>query len=37
MARDFPPGGRGVHLIEKVKADIRAGKFTPMNPQSRSE
>ena len=27
MARDFAPGGRGVHVIEKVKADIRAGKF----------
>jgi len=30
MARDFAPGGRGVHVIEKVKADIRAGKFRPM-------
>jgi hypothetical protein len=24
MARDFAPGGRGVHVIEKVKAEIRA-------------
>jgi hypothetical protein len=24
MALDFAPGGRGVHVIEKVKADIRA-------------
>jgi hypothetical protein len=23
MAWDFAPGGRGVHVIEKVKADIR--------------
>jgi hypothetical protein len=37
MARDFAPGGRGVHVIEKVKADIRAGKFRPMIPPSRSE
>ena len=37
MARDFAPGGRGFHVIEKVKADIRAGKFRPMIPPSRSE
>ena len=37
MARDFAPGGRGVHVIEKVKADIRAGKFGPMIPPSSSE
>ena len=36
-ARDFAPGGRGFHVIEKVKADIRAGKFRPMIPPSRSE
>jgi hypothetical protein len=37
MALDFAPGGRGVHVIEKVKADIRAGKFRPMIPPSRGE
>jgi hypothetical protein len=37
MARDFAPGGRGFHVIEKVKADLRAGKFRPMIPPSRSE
>jgi hypothetical protein len=37
MARDFAPGGRGVHVMEKVKADIRAGKFRPMIPPSRTE
>ena len=37
MARDFAPGGRGVHVMEKVKADIRAGKFGPMIPPSRAE
>ena len=37
MARDFAPGGRGAPVIEKVKADIRAGRFTPMIPPSRSE
>ena len=37
MVRDFAPGGRGVHVIEKVRADSRAGKFRPMIPPSRSE
>ena len=27
---DFSPGGRGTPLLAKVKADIRAGKFKPM-------
>lgn len=30
MAQDFSPGGRGAHLVEKVKADIAAGKFLPV-------
>lgn len=30
MAKDFSPGGRGAHLVEKVKADIAAGKFRPV-------
>jgi hypothetical protein len=37
MARDFAPEGRGAHVIEKVKADIHAGKFRPMIPPSRTE
>jgi hypothetical protein len=37
MVLDFAPGGRGVHVIEKVKADIRAGKFGPMISRPRSE
>jgi hypothetical protein len=31
MARDFTPGGRGYHVVERVKADIRAGKSRPMS------
>ena len=27
MVKDFSPGGRGAHLVDKVKADIAAGKF----------
>lgn len=30
MQRDFSPGGRAYHLVEEVKAEIRAGKFRPM-------
>ena len=30
MTHDFAPGGRGSHVIEKIKSDIRAGKFSPM-------
>ena len=30
IEKDFSPGGRGMPLLEKVKADIRAGKFQPM-------
>ena len=30
MERDFSPGGRGEHLLDKVKADIAAGKFRPV-------
>jgi hypothetical protein len=37
MVRDFAPAGRGVHVIEKVKADVRAGKFRPMISPSRTE
>ena len=31
MERDFSSGGAGHHLVEKVRADIRAGKFSPMS------
>ena len=31
MASDFSPGGRGYHVVEKVKAEIRAGKSRPMS------
>jgi hypothetical protein len=31
MQSDFSPGGRGMRVVEKVKADIRSGKFTPMD------
>ncbi len=34
MQRDFSPGGRGNHLVEEVKNQIRAGKFQPM-PEER--
>jgi len=30
MVRDFSPGGRGYRLVEKVKRDIAAGKFRPI-------
>ena len=30
IEKDFSPGGRGAPLLEKVKADICAGKFKPM-------
>ena len=30
MVQDFSPGGRGVHLLEKVKTEIAAGKFRPV-------
>jgi hypothetical protein len=30
MVNDFSPGGRGYHLVEKVKRDIAEGKARPM-------
>ena len=33
MAKDFSPGGRGHHLVEKVQQQIAAGEFTPMKPR----
>ena len=29
IEHDFSPGGAGVALLEKMKADARAGKFHP--------
>jgi len=29
MAKDFSPGGRGYHLMEKVKREIAGGKSWP--------
>ena len=31
MQKDFSPAGRGTGLVEKVKTDIRAGKYHPMD------
>ena len=31
MRKDFSAGGRGMGIVEKVKDDIRAGKFRPMD------
>ena len=31
MQRDFSAGGRGERLLEKIKADVRAGKFRPID------
>ena len=30
MERDFSPGGRGFHLVERVKREIAEGKARPM-------
>ena len=30
MARDFSPGGRGSHLVERVKREVAEGKARPM-------
>jgi hypothetical protein len=29
IERDFAPGGAGIALLEKMKADARTGKFRP--------
>jgi len=36
MHKDFSPAGRGLRLVEKAKADIRAGKFRPMDESARN-
>jgi hypothetical protein len=33
--KDFSAGGRGMRLVEKVKADVRTGKFRPMDEKHR--
>ena len=30
MVSDFSPGGRGYHIVERVKRDIAEGKARPM-------
>ena len=30
MERDFSPGGRGHHLVEKINQEIDQAKFTPL-------
>jgi len=30
MVKDFSPGGRGYHLVDRVKRDIAEGKARPM-------
>ena len=37
MERDFSPGGRGYHLVEKINREIDEGKFTPMEEALRAE
>jgi hypothetical protein len=33
---DFSPGGKGMAMLDEVKADIRAGKFKPLDEGRRS-
>jgi len=37
LERDFSSGGRGMPFLEKVKADIRAGRFTPLYDRGPAE
>src|SRR5258708_35929901 len=37
MQQDFSPGGRGAALVQKVKDDIQAGKFAPMDAVPRTK
>jgi hypothetical protein len=32
MEKDFSPGGRGHHLVDKINAQIDAGLATPLEP-----
>ncbi|MGD0301963.1 MAG: hypothetical protein ABSE86_33205 [Bryobacteraceae bacterium] len=31
MQADFTPGGRGHHVVEKVRVQVHAGSFRPMS------
>jgi len=31
MVKDFSPGGRGSHLVDKINRQIDEGKFRPMS------
>ncbi len=33
MQQDFSPGGGGAHVVDQVKAAVRAGKFRPLPPK----
>ena len=37
MQNDFSPAGRGHHLVEKVKGQIRAGMFRSMSEDEASK
>jgi len=36
MEQDFSPGGRGHHLVEKIKQDVDKHNFTPLDEGLRS-
>jgi len=36
MERDFSPGGRGHHLVEKINQEIDRAEFTPLEKGLRS-
>ncbi len=35
IARDFSPGGAGMALLDEMRADLRAGKFRPVDERRR--
>ena len=37
MQQDFSVGGRGMHVVEKIRGDIRAGKFKLMDEDPGSQ
>jgi hypothetical protein len=36
IEKDFSPGGKGMAMLDEVKADIRTGKFKPFEEGRRS-
>ena len=34
MVNDFSPGGRGGHVVERIKRQVDTGQFRPMNQRS---